>query len=423
MGKPVKCRALLLSLALCWWSAWASAAPESVRGAVVYPSSPKTTRPATVVLYELPCPALGEPMREIGKTLTGADGKFSFGGTPEIQRAIRRCGPAWLLCLRVEHPDFADGFLVIKTPKRLWDLQVRLTERVRVEVTILDGDGEPVPGAKVWSWPKSVANSLAAYRAWPGALEALKAPGLTITDAGGKAKLHNVSKDGRIDFFKKGRPEVADPYLRATGDSSRSITITLEKDRWAGATGVVRDKKTRKPVPNAIVMLSGRYGQDYFWTRADAQGRYMLPGIKLNRRPRRGSRRAVVFNLTAWAVDESGRASAAGERHLSTGEATVYEHMDVLVTRGRIISGRIVNIPDGKPVADVAMMVYTLGKSLPYYTGYSDKDGAFFIRTAAEPMGVSYLIMGIPDGFRFQVAGPRRTWSHRLPPGLEDVTL
>jgi RNA polymerase sigma factor (sigma-70 family) len=294
-------------------------------------------------------------------------------------------------------------------------------ETVTVRGRVLDPDGNPVAGAKVY----------------------LHAPG-----PGGKGPaLHATSgADGRFAFtVARSEPDrttmaVAEGYgcdwaSAGQAEAGRDLTLHLVKD--VPVSGRILDPDGQ-PVAGARLTVTGvsappgddlagylatvRKGDGYGFARhwdgplpgqpalltTGADGRFKLTGI--------GRERVVHFHLEGPAIESTGIEvmTRAAEAVTAPGGRKVYgAAFDHLAAPSRPIRGVVREKGTGKPLAGVSVVIYG---GNPWAKAVTDRDGRY--QLLGYPKSPTYpLVVLPPDGLHFGRQVPVDD-----PPGLDPVT-
>ena len=208
------------------------------------------------------------------------------------------------------------------------------------------------------------------------------------------AHLHFRHPDFADDdlFVSTGLP-VSD-WLREVKPVEPKFTHTLEPAR--PVAGVVTDKETGKPLPGVHVemspMLQNRYGGNVMVpARTDARGRYRAAG-------------AVGDNYVVTAYPDPGSGFIPIEkRHQGWPAGAKVLEVNLALSKGRVLRGRVIEAGSGRPVAGASVM-YQPGPGNPHnLDGYqfdnpvwTDGDGHFAV-TALPGAGLLAVEAPTPD--------------------------
>ena len=208
------------------------------------------------------------------------------------------------------------------------------------------------------------------------------------------AHLHFRHPDFADDdlFVSTGLP-VSD-WFREVKPVEPKFTHTLEPAR--PVAGVVTDKETGKPLPGVHVEMSpmrqNRYGGNVTVSaRTDASGRYRAAGAA-----------GDDFRVTAYPDPGSGYIPIE-KRHQGWPAGAKVLEVNLALSKGRVLRGRVVEAGSGRPVAGASVM-YEPGRGNPHNRdGYqfpnpvwTDGDGHFAL-TALPGAGLLAVEPPTPD--------------------------
>jgi RNA polymerase sigma factor (sigma-70 family) len=281
---------------------------------------------------------------------------------------------------------------------------------VVVRGRVVDLEGTPVPGARVTNWivqsPASVLNAETVRKQSPPLRTLYLARKVSYFPAcAGMPVTVTADKEGRFEIKGVGRDRIL--YLSVEGDrvettGARVVTIpgfvpkpvSSASGAKAGAKpssavpdpygpefthvarpeavikGVVTDVVTGRPIAGVLVRGTAERATWEVTARTDADGRYNLTGVA----------KAAGRQVTCWPEGTSPYLVASQPVLDVPGlaETTV----DVRLTRGVIVNGRITDKVTGKPVEGAAVQYYPLAGN-PYFAKMPGKEayrssGRFF---------------------------------------------
>jgi RNA polymerase sigma factor (sigma-70 family) len=363
------------------------------RGRVLDPDG-KAVVGAKVTFYQRPPKnELPDFFPEPATGTTDADGQFRFPAAVHPDAPNRGYQPDVVLVAHV--PGYGPAALEAYSADALKDKTLHLVkDDVPIEGRILDLEGKPIAGATVrpvavvvnaandlGPWIKARAENKWAELAdeyKTNTVFATTAAGLTpkaVTDDAGKFKLTGFGRqrivvlrvDGPtvetrlLNVLTRRGPAIQETYTPQTGVPSLARPQT---NTFHGATfdfvpgvgltveGVVSDRETGKPVAGVTVHRAIDYdfgwAQDELTTTTDAEGRYRLAGL-----PWRGGQR-LEFRPAA------GQPYFLADRTCAVSEIGKPAKLDVGLTRGVVVKGRVTDKATGKPVQAV-VQYFALG--------------------------------------------------------------
>jgi RNA polymerase sigma factor (sigma-70 family) len=304
-----------------------------------------------------------EKQRPVRAT-TGADGRFTFTFQRPAPSSSAFGGP-WFQVIAV-----ADGFgpdwAYEDKPQPRGELTLRLVKDVPIQGRVLDLDGRPVKGATLrvehidayadteafLQTVRERASPTMDSKGWGGPFPGQ--PATLTTDADGRFRLTGVGQDRVVQFQLEG-PGIqygpvrvlaralkapVEPRLAKFADGpaiSKVYGATFEHAAQPSRPirGVVRDKKTGKPVAGVEVRAQGTTRQ----THTDKEGRYELLGC-----PKSSEGYRVIFSPVGQLY------FGAGVTFPDTpGIDTVAADFDLV--SGIVAKGHVTHSLTGKPIA------------------------------------------------------------------------
>jgi RNA polymerase sigma factor (sigma-70 family) len=315
-----------------------------------------------------------KPERRV-RARSGADGRFRFTATPAdlpehtvLMAAARGYGPAWT----------DDAAALGKD-----EVTLRLVNDVPVTGRVLDLEGRPVPGARVWPQRLQATpgeDLTAALKDWnpygdrPSALlsRQLYLPdwagdaGVVTTDAAGRFRMTGLGRE-RLAFVRVEGPTIEHKVLFVVTRPGVDVKALTARDPdtimpgmaaraprpLVGPTfdhafrptkpivGTVRDRATGQPLAKAYVggHGPGAWSHDDVTTRTDEQGRYRLVGV-----PKGPGYTVGVYGVV-------GRDDYLPAEHtVGDSDGLVPLTADVEVVHGVRVRGRVTDKATGQPV-------------------------------------------------------------------------
>ncbi len=203
--------------------------------------------------------------------------------------------------------------------------------------TVIDGDGAPVPGARVslFGFESSDARRARLLSAAPEPVPAAS----TQADAKGNFSFESPKTPGEIRVFMRGYSPVS---VRVEADDDAGAIVLPRAEMKAGSV-----TSGGKPVANAVVAIA--FDAEYV-TRTDENGRYEAPD------PKRAA--AIVVVHPDFAIDEE-----RWVRVMQSG--TPASELHRTLTRGTERAGRVVAADGETPVAAASVTIdgWPLAKS------------------------------------------------------------
>jgi beta-lactamase regulating signal transducer with metallopeptidase domain/protocatechuate 3,4-dioxygenase beta subunit len=409
-------------------AAQAEARPErkTIAGQVVGPDG-KPFPGATVIaarvrriLNGIGSDSLPARQYQVVRTTAGADGRFELGfPTPHRDPEDPRIGQdAQVLATA---PGFGLGYYLAGRPIRLTPGDLPINGR------LIDLEGRPVAGVKVGLGeigvpaPGSDRESLS--REKPGSMagrlildaEPLLPDGV-VTGPDGRFRIAGLGRDvlarltisGPTVTFKKVQvltrsmkrvpdepPDAMFVGLDEPATHGAECTIAVEPTR--PIEGVLRDAETGEPIPGAVVTAAALSGSELvvdglIATETDAQGRYRLVGL-----PKEGGKghKLAVYPPLDRPYFMTRRIEAPAAPGLEPLK------FDIALRRGLWITGKVIDVATGKPVA--AAVDY-----FPFLSNPHAKDYPNFDPNVTASVGIKtryktdregrFRIVGLPGG-------------------------
>lgn len=297
-----------------------------------------------------------------GPVATDAEGRFEVpapgGYDPEVGFGLLATGPGLGLSSRRVAPDAIDR-----------EHEIRIAPEARVEGRLLAPDGSPAADVHVRLDGFTDADSGDKGSALGSFYRERPAPDFwpkpARTDVDGRFTL--VAPDGAYIMLTLDHPRYAveDVTVDATGpeelpEAMKAFDIVPVPPRFTHTLrparpveGRVTDRETGEPAGDVLVTVfpMREHGGQGFPTRTDADGRYRVSGHF-----------ADHFYVTATPAKESGYLIASANRW-EWPEGAEALTIDLKLTRGRRIVGRVIDADSGEPVAGASVAYAALGSN------------------------------------------------------------
>ncbi|HTE19175.1 MAG TPA: carboxypeptidase regulatory-like domain-containing protein, partial [Armatimonadota bacterium] len=324
------------------------------------------------------------------RTTTDEHGRFRLSGAV----IYPAWGSQWITAV-------ADGCAAASSPATLRERELRFVLRpeTRLPVRVLDTQGKGVPGVRLLIWdavdrrstrekPDPAARSIAAGT---GVSSLLAAP----TDQDGRTVVRSLPRGGHVSLMVQDRKwvqrlvrgeEVLRRVLLPDGPAAAEEVFRV------GPAGVVEGRlRTEAGQPLAGYRVSvgtGFPGGLIAPTTTDAQGRFRLDGLPAGRVQLLGGTHPALQDFLPGVLDLS---LIAGEHR---------RDCDIVCRRGTLVTGRLLDAANGKPVAGASI-------------------------SAGRPGGDCVVMFGVGDSdasgrFRFRLAPGRWLLNLRLPSEYDD---
>lgn len=363
----------------------APAVDAKVRGRVLDPDGKPLANANVAIVTTANVPRGGPLARTVipAQATTDSAGRFELTPPSPIpgdlaRRYVHAAAPGFAFARAVLSPGAA-------TPETL---ELRLSPEQPIPIRLIDLEGKPVAGVSIrvvslLDAPPTPITARQRYAEPP--LEAAAVwPGPFLSDNDGRSTLRGLGRSmGAIvevadDRFARERLTVG------TGDGPQPAIVTLALAPGRKLAGHVLDSETGRPIAGATVILqAAQASQGAAEVRSDAGGAFSLvvpPGDR--------------SSLFAFAPTESSylplRMTVSATRELG-------RPVDVKLTRGAIVRGRVIEALTNKPVAGVAIEYRQQQVNNPYFRGD--------------------LSVAIGTGLGNALSGPDGTFSLILPPG------
>jgi hypothetical protein len=330
-----------------------------VRGRVLDPEG----KPFTGARLYLKSARLTNEDRPV-RTESDADGRYSFT-FPRSELDLSPPDNSWFHVIAVAQGYGPDWAYVLR-PEENMEFTLRLVNDLPIQGRILDLNGRPVQGATLRVEHTHAYADTEAFlrsvrdREWPGgdvkgwAGPFPGQPRTLTTGADGRFRLTGVGRDRVVQFQLEGPgiqygpvralaralPAVVEPRPQKPGYGPVILKVYGATFEYAAAParlvrGVVRDKKTGRPVAGVEIRADGGTHR----TRSDQEGRYELLGC-----PKSDQGYRVNF-------------TPAGQQYFS--RSVVFPdtpgldpvQADIELVGGILARGRVTNHETGKPIA------------------------------------------------------------------------
>ncbi len=260
-------------------------------------------------------------------------------------------------------------------PGRLFDLQGQPARGVRVSVEAM---GHALPGSD--AFPERLDDS--SLHVGNGRKDRPAWPSPATTDAEGRFTMRGVGRDLRIILMADDPRFARQRIVVDTGGAAGSKPVTAALEPARVFTGRVTYGDTGRPAPHAAVNLNNT---NVFET--DAEGRFRGNPLSTDR-------------YMVWVYAPEGQPYLdASAGFIEWTKGALERRVDVVLSRGTVIHGKVTEEGSGRPVAG-AMVGY---HGWPYDGG--GKPGPQDGRTETGPDG-SYRIAALPRPGTLAVVGP-----------------
>lgn len=273
-------------------------------------------------------------------------------------------------------PQFVEQKLIPEEDPIPEKFTFELEKGATIGGTVVDGDGQPIPGVRVQA-VLDMASARLEHRVEQANQLAGESDG-PMTDALGRWSLNNVPDEATGIRFMLSHPDYLSDYewRRLPGNQATVIDMLRAREaklvmaRGTTVTGTVTDADG-KGVAEALVI----WGEDPYHqngsqeVRTDAQGKYKLP-------PLANGKQRVTVVAPGWAPDQQ-----------KIDLSDTLPPVDFRLVRGKTIRIRFIE-PGGRPIPDVQVMIdsWRDGKALYNHKHPSVLDTT--IPTAADMKGV-----------------------------------
>ncbi|HEY7313133.1 MAG TPA: sigma-70 family RNA polymerase sigma factor [Gemmataceae bacterium] len=305
------------------------------------------------------------PLRPARGGVSGSDGRFCFTFTKrEINAAMRTptanpwresqvvaaakgYGPAWRELSAKERGE--------------WTLRLARDE-VPIKGRILDLQGGPVAGARVWVVDVHIAEG----NRW---LHVVSGPGLpdaVKTDKDGRFVLSGVGRDREVRLHVAG-PTIAHQFVSASTSAKEKPPLEIIAGPTKPLAGTVRAKDTGKPLAGVVVYGDRRTHHDAVRAVTDSEGRYRLIGL-----PKKAS-----YSLTFLPAE--GQPYLAAELKVADNVGLETLQFDAELRRGVPVHLRLIDKETRQPVR--AVVDHTPLMSNPLHTEAAGGPGFLSVHT------------------------------------------
>lgn len=372
---------------------------------------------------------VGEAEKPTRLGTTGRDGRFS------VTIPGKRTDNGWSSYLAARAGDAGTDFLTLATWRTGEAVEFRLVKDQVIRGQVVNTEGKPIPGVQVYPEEinahidNTLDTFLAAYlRILAGGKgEAVRkgmrpgrgAPFGTTTDAAGRFTLHGIGAErtarlhlhgGAIadttvwianragfqperynkafrDFYITANQRKDQPWMSYWMLSGPDVKVVATAEKIIG--GVVKDADTGKGLPGLVVRLTGDSNSGmtpyHLKAKTDREGRYEI----------RGARKAQSYTLQVASDPATGYMPTQRGADDTTGYQPVVT--DLVVKKGVIITGKLIDRATGRPVRGWAAAAVLKGN--PFAKDYTPISGAspiaFAPQEATDADG-NFRIVSIP---------------------------
>jgi beta-lactamase regulating signal transducer with metallopeptidase domain len=284
-----------------------------------------------------------------------------------------------------DHPGKAVGWRIVPNDARIFEGDLTLTPPISRTITVVDADGNPVPGAKVVA--TGLGDPASASAAFRDNLEIRPDDGplTAFTDEAGKAQFSRLPKTF-VSIAARG-PGLAETPAFGKLDTIRLTPSASLSGRLIGPAG--------EPLPGVKLVLHTDFMWDFEYATTDADGRYRFDDL-----PARG------WDMSAWGArqkcDGSYKLWIDDERFVIrtqsvTLEPKTHPTQDLQAQKAGVIRVSVVEQETGKPIEGVRVWGFdaeTGGSGR--FSAYTDARGRATFRAA--PSKINLSIAGPPEG-------------------------
>jgi len=270
--------------------------------------------------------------------------------------------------LITRHPDRAPAWQLVLSGQENPPRELVVTAPAEQAFLVTDGDGTPVPGARVWlrtAGDRADTNpEFRTYLHVPQDIEVLGA----AADSAGRVKLRNLPATSLS--LNCSRDGYADTLVRLDRPSAKERAVKMA---LAGpVSGVVLDPSGRG-VAGAVLRYKAHWGLHHFWlTRTDKNGRYRVPDLV----PAGGSWTANGGNGSYLVQLVDPRFTMIQRRiQVRAGKET---QVDIDAVPGTLIQGRVLEPGTNRPVPGARVQADTPSGRL---NAHADDAGEFTWRS------------------------------------------
>jgi beta-lactamase regulating signal transducer with metallopeptidase domain/protocatechuate 3,4-dioxygenase beta subunit len=320
----------------------------------------------------------------VAETLAGANGEFQFNA-PLVPLSKSESGGTPRYVLLADHSLKAVGWRTIPVNVSRFDGNLTLSTPFERSITVTDGAGKPVSGAKVVAYSLGDPGSASALFRDTMDLRPDDGGLVAMTDPAGRATFSLLPKT-RAAFVatKSGFAEGYAFHEHATIRLTPSASLT---GRVTGPDG--------RALPRMRIILFTGFMWDFETTVSDAAGRYEFRDLK-----------ARGWDMSAWGQGKTGNGVHkiwiksevfAAPTQTVTLEQNTRHEVDIKATKAGVIKVTVVEEGTGTPVAGVRVWGFDkeTGSSARFNALTDNLGHAAFYATAAK---INLSIVGPPDG-------------------------
>ena len=279
-------------------------------------------------------------------------------------------GPPRSLFLTALHPRYAIGWATLASVSDTSGIVIPLSKSAPFSGTVTDRAGKPVPGAEVWISRLFSRTGQEPFR--PGNYISFGSPSpgaSTTTDAKGKFILPNIPERMSAGFVVK-RSGFASLIRWNIMSGSDTLTFVLPPE--GKIEGILTFPDTGKPVANARVscissQASSRSNSISEGSAVtDRNGKFLLSGLMPG-----------VFTLGALTDEAYSEWVSKPKENISVEEGKTTAGIDLVLSRGGIVTGRITEKDTGAPIVDQMVNIQPSSRGM----SKTDENGVYRIRT------------------------------------------
>jgi len=337
---------------------------------------------ATVLLYHR-CSDYGLDNRVVERTQTGTQGSFQLDSPLAFVQTKSHAFAQDSYVLIALHPGYAFGWRNITQGQKHDRFDLVLTAGKSRTITVVDHEGTPLPGARVWLFSagdrKSANPLFRDYLSLPTEIDVLG----SVTDADGIAVVGNLPETGcsfhaTLAGYATGLAFPGQNRIRLSPGATVSGWVLTESD---------------EPVSGAVVRLKTEWMWDFYTARSNEEGYFSLVDL-----PGQG------WDMGPWGSSEgaNGQYTLMVKHDLHAGrdrklQLLPGERIDDMVVRVSSQSTRVtcLVLEEGtdEPVAGARI---SGENAIGRINGYSDADGVFSVLVLPGPTSLTF--QSPPDG-------------------------
>ncbi len=283
----------------------------------------------------------------------------------------------------VVHPEYAFGWFNYTKGLLGQDMTIKLSEPNAVSGTIVDRNGHPIEGVEVNT--EFISTNTSGHPIMRNVMYIKGSLPYTsvITDKDGKFSLGRIPGSATLTISTK-----VEGYAnqRKMGVDSEARDVVIELIPEGIIEGTVTYEDSRKPAADVMVMTQGLSKDECNYTHTDGEGKYSLQGLI-----------ADQYNVFIGDLDDW---TAVAAQNISAAEGKITSDVDLVLTKGGFITGRVTVKGTGEPVPDAGIGFYDAARPEPQaamHGAFTDKDGYYKFR-AAPGKALVYASWNPPEG-------------------------